>query len=189
MSKHLELARKLKALADRGVGGEKETAESMLNALLKKHNITIEEIECEKIEEYYFNLTPGEHDLWHQIIKHVNYSIKCYGEFPKKLIKDAELGGNYMIKCTAANYVEIDAKYAFYKNLYNEELDVFYSAFLMANDLLVDNPNKKDDNSDISMEDYEQWKRRKDMAEKITVGQFRKQLSATCGKPNVMRCN
>lgn len=176
MNKHLELARKLKALADRGIGGEKQNTESILNALLRKHGITIEEIEEEKLERYYFRLKEDEHSLWHQIIKHVNYSIKCYGEFPQKMIKQFELGGNYMIECTAANYVEIEAKYSFYKRLYNEELEVFYSAFLKANNLLVDNPNKND-NSDISMEDYEQWKRIIDMADKIRVGQFRKQLN------------
>ena len=181
MSKYIELAKKLKALAERGIDGEKQTAEKMLSALLKKHKITIEEIEDEKLEKYYFKLETGEHDLWHQIIKQVNYYIKCYGEFPKKLIKELELGGNYMIECTATNYIEIEAKYSFYKRLYNDELDIFYSAFLKANDLLVDNPNKKDNGSemsiaDVNMEDYKKWKRIKDIADKITVGQFRKQL-------------
>lgn len=176
MSKHIELAKKLKALADRGIDGEKQTAEKMLNALLKKHKISIEEIEGEKLQKYYFKLEAIEHDLWHQIIKNVNYSIKCYGEFPKKLIKELELGGNYMIECTAANYIEVEAKYSFYKSLYNDELDIFYYAFLRANDLLVDNPNKKDSSSEISMEDYKKWKRIRDIADNITVGQFRKQL-------------
>lgn len=175
MSKHLELARKLKALADRGVDGEKENAENMLNALLKKHGITIEEIEGEKLEDYFFNLEPAEHDLWFQIVKHVNYSIKSYGAFPDKLIKDAELGGNYMVKCTASNYIEIEAKYSFYKRLYAEEVEIFYLAFLRANVLLVDNPNKKD--VDFTHDDYEKWKRIKGMSDKIQVGQFKKQLS------------
>jgi len=175
MRKHLELARKLKALADRGVGGEKETAESMLTALLKKHKISIEEIEGEKLERYYFKLNPGEYKLWYQIVGHVNHSIKCYGEFPKKVIKDFGLEGNYMIESTAANYVEIEAKYSFYKRLYNEELEVFYMAFLRANNLLIDNPNTKV--SDISMDDVIQWKRIKEMSDKIKVGQFRKQIN------------
>lgn len=176
MSKHLELGRKIKALVDRGVRGEKQAAENMLNALLKKHNISIEEIEGDKIEPYYFNLKNDEHELWYQIVKHVNYLIKCYGEFPEKLIKDHRLGGNYMIECSASNYVEIEAKYSFYNKLYKEELEVFFSAFLMANNLLVDNPNINQDISELSIEEFKKWRRRKEMAEKITVGKFRKQL-------------
>ena len=51
MSKYIELAKKLKALADRGIGGEKINAEKMLNALMKKHKISIEDIEGEKQED------------------------------------------------------------------------------------------------------------------------------------------
>lgn len=38
--KILETARKLKALADRGEGGEKENAKRMLEKYMKKHNLT-----------------------------------------------------------------------------------------------------------------------------------------------------
>lgn len=175
MSKHIELARKLKALAERGIGGEKKTAEEMLNALLKKHKITIEEIEGEKLEDYYFNLKSEQHDLWHQVVKRINLSIKCYGMFPKKAIKELQLGGNYMLKCTASEYIEIEAKFDFYTKLLKEEYDIFLTAFFNANDLLVDNPDiKKVERTD---EDYEKWARIHDMSKKITVGQFRKQLS------------
>lgn len=175
MSKHIDLAKKLKALAEKGIGGEKINAEVMLNALMKKHKIIIEDIESDKLEDYYFNLGKSEFTLLNQIVKHVNYSTKCYGEFTKEVIKKYFLKGNYMITCTASNYIEIEAKYNFYKRLYDEELDIFYSAFLKANNLLVDNPNKKED-KEMSFEDYEEWKRVDDMAKKITVGQFRKQL-------------
>ena len=36
MSKYLELAKKLKALADKGVGGEKDTADRMLKDLMRR---------------------------------------------------------------------------------------------------------------------------------------------------------
>ena len=56
MSKNIELAKKLKALADKGIGGEKSNAEAMLNNLMKKHNITIEEIEGEKLMDFFFKI-------------------------------------------------------------------------------------------------------------------------------------
>jgi hypothetical protein len=175
MSKHIELARKLKALSEQGIGGEKTTAEEMLNALLKKHNITIEEIEGEKLEDYYFNIKDEQHNLWIQVVKRVNISIKIYGAFPKKLIKELRLEGNYMIKCTASEYIEIEAKFDFYNKLFKAEFDIFVIAFFNANDLLIDNPNQN--KAERTDEDYEKWARIHDMSKKITTGQFMKQLS------------
>lgn len=43
-SKYLELAKKIKALADRGVGGEKINAAAMLELHMTRHGITMENI-------------------------------------------------------------------------------------------------------------------------------------------------
>jgi hypothetical protein len=174
MSKHIELAKKLKALSEKGIGGEKITAEKMLNDLLKKYNITIEEIEGEKIQDYYFSVSENDFDLFNQIVKCVKYSIKVYGRFPIKMIKDYSLGGNHSIKCTASEYVEVEAKFSLYKKLYREELKIFYSAFLKANGLLIDNPNK----TEPTPEEIEKYRRVKEMSEKIKRGQYLKQLTA-----------
>lgn len=173
MSKYIELAKKLKELADRGVGGEKQNAIAMLDSLMKKHSITMDQIEEEKTSDYFFTIEKSDKKLWHQIVKKVNYSIKTYGEFPKKLIKDYALKGNYMIFCTALEYIEIEVKYNFYKRLYSEEVDIFYSAFLKANNLLVENPNSDEE---MTKEDYEEWKRINELSKKIKVGQFLKQI-------------
>lgn len=45
MEKYIELAKKLKELADRGTGGEKVNAEQQLTRLMEKHGITLEDIE------------------------------------------------------------------------------------------------------------------------------------------------
>lgn len=175
MSKNIELAKKLKALADRGVDGEKTNAEAMLNSLMKKHKITIEEIEGEKLMDFFFKIEKKDYKFLLQIIKHVNYGIKCYGEFPKKLIREhSYIKGNYMITCTASEYIEIEAKHIFYKRLYNEEVAVFNKAFFKANNLLIDLPDREDE--EMTLEDYENWKRVNEMSKKIKVGQFNKQL-------------
>ncbi|MBK7362717.1 MAG: hypothetical protein IPJ01_10515 [Micavibrio sp.] len=174
MSKNIDLAKKLKALADRGVDGEKTNAEAMLNSLMKKHNITIEEIEGEELLDFFFKIEKIDYKFLNQIIKHVNHTIKCYGEFPKDVIKKHNLRGNYMINCTSSEYIEIEAKYSFYKKLYEEEVDVFYTAFLTANSLLIDIPDRED--KEMTLEDYENWKRVNEMSKKIKVGQFNKQL-------------
>ena len=176
MSKHIELAKKLKALADKGVGGEKINAERMLNDILKKHNLTIEDIEGEQTRDYCFKLKKGEDKLWGQIVARVNPKINKYGEFPAKIIKAHNLQGNYMITCTSAEYVEIESMFNVYNRLYKEELDIFYSAFCTANDLLVtvDSPKST---KDLTEEEYNKWLRAQQMASKIKSETFKKQIT------------
>jgi len=52
--KILDKAKKLKALADRGIGGEKENATRMLCLYMEKHNITDRELNSHKINEETF---------------------------------------------------------------------------------------------------------------------------------------
>jgi len=175
MSKQIELAKKLKALADKGVGGEKENAEKMLSDLMKKHNLTIEEIEGEVEGEYFFKIEQADVMLWRQIVANVNYKIPKYGEFPKSDIKKYHLKGNYLIKCTAAEFVEIESKFNFYKNLYKQELEVFYSAFIHANSLYSSRPAKESD--DWDNDEIDKQVRIIQMAQRIKKGQFNKQIT------------
>jgi len=175
MSKHIELAKKLKALAEKGVGGEKINAEKMLNDLLKKHNISIEEINGEKLEDYYFKIIDKySWTLLYQIVKKVNLSIRCFGEIPKNKIREYKLKGNYLIECTASEYIEIEAKYDFYLKLYKSELNTFLSAFIEANDLGVDDPNREA--KELTGEQIKELYRIQEIASKIKKGEFHKQL-------------
>ena len=174
MSKYIELAKKLKALADRGIGGEKVNAEKMLNALMKKHKKSIEDIEGEKQEDYYLKIDSTHIKIFNQIAKKVNRSVKVYGEFPKNIIRKHRLKGNYMITCSPAEYVEIEAKYDFYSKLYKDEFDIFFTSFLKANSLLLDNLSTEE--KELTKEEYEKWKRISEMAGAIKVGHFMKQI-------------
>ena len=77
-------------------------------------------------------------------------------------------------KCTASEYVEIEAKFDFYEKLYKVELNVFWIAFLNANNLLVDDLNKN--KTEPTDADHKKWARVRDMSEKITKGNFLRQL-------------
>ncbi|HXP52140.1 MAG TPA: hypothetical protein VN922_19445 [Bacteroidia bacterium] len=179
MSKIIELAKKLKALAERGVGGEKVNAEKMLQDLLKKHNITLDVIEGDVINDYYVNLTktyPDNIAFLSQIVRHVNHDIPMYGPFPKKEIKIMGLKGNYLISCTVVEYIEINAKLEFYKRLFNEEIKIFFEAFVKANNIYSSEAPRSA--SELSPEEYERWKRSSKLAENIKKESFNKQISA-----------
>lgn len=174
MSKHIDLAKKLLELARKGVGGEKINAEKFLQDLLDKHNLTIEDIEGEKVNDHYFNLPENEMKLFAQIKGIVNRKIKAYGPFEKKIIKKYGLPGNFMITCTVAEFVEIQAKHEFYQRLYESELQTFWLAFLTANNLFVIVP--EEEYTELTDEQILQRKRAALMALGVDRKSFTKQL-------------
>lgn len=179
MSKIIELGKKIKALADKGIGGEKANAEKMLNDFLKKHNIKIEDIEGEEVKDYFFMLkTDSAKKLFSQIGKSIRYDMKCYGEFGKKKVKDYSLPGNFMATCTVSEFIELKSKVDFYSNLYDQELDIFFTAFVRANDLLVDPPaGIKRDISDLTPKELEDYKRASALSASIKKGHYMRQIS------------
>ncbi len=179
MSKYIDLGKKLNALAQRGIGGEKSNARRMLNNLMQKYDITKDEIEGEKINEYFFQITKKEFRLWHQIVRNIDQSIDIYGCFPQKMIKEYKLKGNYSIKTTAANYIEILSKYNFYSNLLNTEYDIFFRAFIQANKLYI---IRKKGNDNLNKEEFEKELRVYHLSKHIKVGEFRKALTKSAGK-------
>lgn len=128
MSKYIELAKKLKALADRGIGGEKINAEKMLKALMKKHGITMQEIEGDEIDFNEIIVSKEKKKLFHQI----GYSI--FGKAFRNL-DIRRVGSTRYVKCTKAQAVEWEAKLNFYWRLYAEELDIFFHAFVQRNNI------------------------------------------------------
>lgn len=52
MTEQKERLKKLYALALRGVGGEKEQAQAILDKLLKKYAMTLDDLDDEVIQEY-----------------------------------------------------------------------------------------------------------------------------------------
>ena len=129
----LEKLGKVKALADRGEGGEKESAERTLAALMKRYGVTEEELEDTRATIHWIRYkTDWERRLLGQLAyMHLGtgHSFGCVGRYTKRPRK--ELG----IECTPAQYIEIEADFAFYSEAMKEEMELFYSAFLQKNEL------------------------------------------------------
>lgn len=120
---------KLKALAERGVGGERDTAKKKIDSLLLKYGVTIEELEEETLGDYIFSYK---------------------GEIEKKLLAQCiykALGKDFSIykvnntrnklgvQCTKAQKIEIELDFDFYKKALYNELDVFIQAFVTKNSI------------------------------------------------------
>ncbi len=177
MSKHIELAKKLKALSEKGIGGEKKNAEKMLLDFITKHKITISDIDGEEIKNFFFTIEESYFDLFYQIVKSVNRSIKVY-RFPKKEVRQFRLKGNHEIECTIAEYIEIEQSYDIYIKLYKEELKTFYEAFIHANSIYPKtSPEEMRSVDELSEEEQEKWIRKVSMAHNIKKATIRKQLN------------
>lgn len=170
MSKYLELAKKLKALADRGVGGEKVNAEAKLKKLMQVHGFTMEDIEGEKTEYHYFKVPVGSRQLFGQIAATV--LGRDHDVFGVKKKKD-----QCAIKTTAALRIEIETKFDFYYTAYKNELSIFYSAFISANDLYPKDGAILDGDT-LSKEERERLIKVQKLAEGIDAQKYLKRLTA-----------
>lgn len=132
MSNKAELLKKIKALAERGVDGERESAQTLLARLMEQYGISETEIEEERREIAWFPYSQEtERRLLNQIIYMVTGAggFGCVGEYSGR--KRKKMG----TECTAAERLEIEANYAFFKEAMKKELEIFYSAFVNKNNL------------------------------------------------------
>ena len=129
----LEKLMKVKALADRGEGGERESAERTLAALMERYGITEADLEDNQVSTYWIRYkTEWEQKLLVQLAyMHLGtgHSFGCMGKYsgrPRKKVG---------VECTAAKYIEIEADFSFYSEAMAREMELFYSAFLQKNKL------------------------------------------------------
>lgn len=113
MSNKTELLQKIKALADRGVEGERESAQAILSRLMEQYGISEAELEEDRRETAWFAYSQEiERRLLAQIIYMVTgaSSYGCVGTYTGR--KRKKLGA----ECTAAERMEIEANYEFFKD-------------------------------------------------------------------------
>lgn len=129
MSKIIELAKKIKALADRGIGGEKINAETMLKKLMEKHNISLDQIEIPDRHPEEFKCKPIHKNIFLQVVWMLRGSeVQIYGYKGKR--------NSFIIDCTHAEHIELDATFDFYSKAFDADFEIFEHAFIQKNRLL-----------------------------------------------------
>lgn len=127
--KTINKIKKLQALAERGVGGEKETAQKKLQAMLVKNGInSLEELEQEEIEFTLFSYK-GEHEI--TLLHQCMYKVMTASNKPV-YYRQRGTRQKVGIYCTKAQKIEIELEFEFYRNLFNEQLALFMQAFIQA---------------------------------------------------------
>ena len=124
-----EKLKKLKALAERGFGKEKDTALRMYEDMKRKYSITDMEVLEEKVECEWFRY---KYDLDKKLLNQICYMVTGANEFYKKTSGRYKLVGHY---CTKFEKDEIEFYFEYYKAHLKKELELFYSAFCGVNHL------------------------------------------------------
>lgn len=132
--KAIEKLKKLKALAERGVGGERETAMKIYKELLEKYEISEAEAIEDAVTKHWFSYrTELEEELLTQIFYKVTGSNKYYvytGQYKRRKKRGCD--------CTEIEAAEIKLLFSFYSQEMERELKAFKIAFWNGNDLFPD---------------------------------------------------
>lgn len=167
----LELLQKIKELASHGVGGEKQNAQAMLDKLMSKYNITDEDLCEEIIKEFDFKTN---NKLEKALLGQIAYSV--YGNINDKkgYYSYTYIKNKTCIKCTDAEFLEISAKFDFYKKEYKKQQKLFYRAFIHANSIFPDEKLCKHEKESYFLTDEDM--KILNLAKGIEKAEFRKRL-------------
>lgn len=145
MSKREDILRKLKALSERGEGGEAINAADKLQQLLKQYGMDESDLEDEAREQRTIKYGDGQFDkkLIDQVIYMVMGDIDTYYQ----LRKGRKVPNVLVVECTIAEQIEIQTAYDFYQHHLNVGLDNYYKAFLQREYIFPDESKKHNDHA------------------------------------------
>ena len=173
MNSKIELLKKLKALADSGVGGEKVNAEKMLKDLMLKHGISEDDISDEVLKRYKIPYKRGNEIyltfLWQivsLVLKERRHRATGYEDKKNRRI---------VVMLTTAEYIEITALNEFYVYHLQKDLDLFYLAFLQKNKLLA---APSDNDKKVTNKELEKYLKAQMLAEGLDKHEYLKQIES-----------
>ncbi|MFJ3259686.1 DUF2786 domain-containing protein [Pseudomonas sp. NPDC086581] len=138
--------RKLLALAERGVGGERDTARRMLDKMLERHGLTIDDLCDEQPSIRWFPMAnTHERRLASQIMAKVCDTLSP-GVYTHRHNRRT-IG----VEVTPAEAIEFELHYETLRKALAEHFEIAFSAFVQANRLFPSTPGK--DDSPLSEQD------------------------------------
>ncbi len=135
MGTEKERLKKIYELALRGTDGEKEQAKAILDKLLIKYEMSLEELSEDKVEFYSFDYHGiDERRILNQTIYKVTGDINNIFDVYNSRTgrKKKTQSGTY---CTKAQKAEIEFLFEFYKTLWEKEKEALLLAFIHKHDI------------------------------------------------------
>ena len=124
---------KIKALAERGEGGEKESAIKLYDKLLKKYDIDEKSLQKDKLSKHWFGY---ENEIEENLLVQIFYMVTGDSEYFRRHSRTH--GSQCGCFCTDFENTEIHFYFEFYKDALNQELEAFLMAFKLKNHLFPD---------------------------------------------------
>lgn len=165
--KLLNRLRKVLALAERGIGGEKENAQRMLEKLMAKYDLDIEDLEGESVQCYWWNYDNRfEADLLKQV----------YGKV-KDITQISYYKGDrkFGFDLTKAEYLDMDVHYTVLRKDLKTHIEDAYNAFIAANDVYPETSSGRI--RQRTSEELERLERQLRMAEHVKRSNINRQLT------------
>lgn len=161
-------------LSKRGVDGEKRNAEALLKKLMKKYNITEEDLSKDDVKQHDIRFkTKWQEKLIGQILYMINPKRNCY----KYTNRKAKIT---IIELTDAEFIEWKYMYDVYCQAFEKELDIFTMAFIQKNNIFPkdeDVPEEiREQQKERSQEEYFKILKAAQMANGIDYTTIRKGL-------------
>ncbi|MBW8001791.1 MAG: DUF2786 domain-containing protein [Planctomycetes bacterium] len=151
--------RKIAALAVGGKDGEKENALNMLNRLLQKYGLSIDEIESVETDIYPIRYKDvRERSLVVQIVakvKGTSSPVQWYKQYGKKKVMGLEF--------TPLQWAEFNLLWNIYRKALNCELDDLVHAFIIKHDIFSSSDDGES-TQHLSKEELEQLRKVSDMS-------------------------
>ncbi|QDB70629.1 putative methionine S-methyltransferase [Pseudomonas phage RSP] len=161
-------AKKLLALAERGVGGEKEIARRMLDKFLAMHDLALSDIEGEEVRLYTFGFRGK---LFRRLTAQVIAKVQNTYD-PEVWITHNQRG--YEARLTAAQAIEVEILLETLKPALSQVVEDAYIAFIDKNRLY---PDCESPDAKLSPEEIERWERVLRLSDGIEKTEIHKRIT------------
>lgn len=135
MTDKAELLKKLKALAERGEDGERETARRKLDELMVKYGVDDADLSDDILSDVEFRYRDeAERKILNQVFYKINHERKIfvYSRSRAKVL---------LWRCTVAEDIRAKIEYEFFRDLWRDEVQTFLSAFVQKHGIFRDDPD------------------------------------------------
>lgn len=140
--KKLLLMKKLRELAERGVGGEREGARQKMEELMKKYNIEEADLSDDIEEDFEFKYS---NDQEFKLLSQTFYKV-IWKDYIHKAYRYTRGKGQKTIRgirCTKQQGIQIAIEYEFYCQQWKKEQEFLLSAFIQKHNIFMMDEDKQ----------------------------------------------
>ncbi len=139
----IDKLRKIEALAVSGVDGEKENARRLLDALCKKHGITLDRLSNSERRLYKFKFS-GKHEKT-ILIQTIGYVCDIHGSLTFKVLKKKRT--EVWFPLTESQAIVVYECFEHYRKAWRKQQEDFLTAFVHKNNLVAQSESPANDKS------------------------------------------